>query len=64
VDYRSLLIQVTDPADVRAVLGRGAWLPTMVRPVKAPARVAPVHVTEPLPVAATQLDLFASGGVR
>ena len=65
VDYRSLLVQVTDPADVRAVLGRGAWLPTMVRPVKAPAaRVAPVLTTEVLPVAATQLDLFAEGGVR
>lgn len=59
VDTRALLIQVTYPADVRAVLGRGAWLPTMLRPI--PTSILPV-VTVPITHAGagvTQLDLFA-----
>jgi hypothetical protein len=36
---------VTDRADARAVLGRGRWLPTMVRAVPVPADI----YTEPVP---------------
>jgi hypothetical protein len=38
---------VADPTDLRAVLGRGRWLPTMCRHVPAPS-------TDPAPIA----DLF------
>lgn len=40
---------VTDPVDLRAVLGRGRWLPTMCRHVPAPAS-GPVPVAEVLPM--------------
>ncbi len=39
---------VTDPTDLRAVLGRGQWLPTMTRHVREPER-RPVSVAELLP---------------
>ena len=39
---------VTDPTDLRAVLGRGRWLPTMTRHVPAPAS-GPVRVAELFP---------------
>jgi hypothetical protein len=41
---------VTDPTDLRAVLGRGRWLPTMTRPVPAPA-ADPVRIAELFPAA-------------
>jgi hypothetical protein len=67
VDLRSVMLQVTTPVDARAVLGRGAWLPTMVRPVPAPPN--PAASSRPAvargAMASTQLDLFASvGGER
>ncbi|GAA1425285.1 hypothetical protein GCM10009662_85250 [Catellatospora coxensis] len=67
VDLRSVMLQVSTPVDARAVLGRGAWLPTMVRPVPVPTR--PVADTRPAAaareVAGTQLDLLtAIGGER
>ncbi|GAA1362252.1 hypothetical protein [Catellatospora chokoriensis] len=64
VDLRSVMLQVTTPMDARAVLGRGAWLPTMVRPVPVPAQ----PVAEVRPAIArradngTQLDLLATIG--
>src|SRR3712207_1604774 len=39
---------VTDPTDLRAVLGRGRWLPTMTRHVPAPAS-GPVRIGELVP---------------
>ena len=39
---------VTDPADLRAVLGRGRWLPTMTRHVPAPP-TGPVDLGSLLP---------------
>jgi hypothetical protein len=39
---------VTDPVDLRAVLGRGRWLPGMCRHVREPAS-GPVPVAEVLP---------------
>ena len=39
---------VTDPVDLRAVLGRGRWLPTMCRHVPEPAS-GPVAVADLLP---------------
>jgi hypothetical protein len=39
---------VADPVDLRAVLGRGRWLPTMCRHVPAAAS-GPVPVTDLLP---------------
>jgi hypothetical protein len=39
---------VTDPTDLRAVLGRGQWLPTMTRHVREPD-TRPVAVAELLP---------------
>jgi hypothetical protein len=39
---------VTDPVDLRAVLGRGRWLPTMTRHVPAPPS-GPVPVADLLP---------------
>ncbi len=39
---------VTDPTDLRAVLGRGRWLPTMVRRVPVPES-APESVADLLP---------------
>ncbi|MFD0600077.1 hypothetical protein ACFQZ4_53535 [Catellatospora coxensis] len=66
VDLRSVMLQVTTPVDARAVLGRGSWLPTMVRPVPVPTR--PAVDTRPAAarvVAGTQLDLLAAiGGER
>ena len=41
---------VTDPVDLRAVLGRGRWLPTMTRHIPAPTS-APVRVAELVPAA-------------
>jgi hypothetical protein len=41
---------VTDRTDLRAVLGRGRWLPTMTRHVPAPAS-GPVAVADLLPAA-------------
>jgi hypothetical protein len=67
VDMRSVMLLVTAPADARAVLGRGAWLPTMVRPVPVPAGpAAPVRAVSARRAAVgTQLDLFTSiGGDR
>ncbi|GAA1391469.1 hypothetical protein [Catellatospora chokoriensis] len=63
VDLRSVMLQVTTPIDARAVLGRGAWLPTMVRPVPAPARAADTRPTATgAALAGTQLDLLAAIG--
>ena len=39
---------VTDPTDLRAVLGRGRWLPTMTRHVREPD-THPVAIAELLP---------------
>lgn len=66
VDLRSVMLQVTTPMDARAVLGRGAWLPTMVRPVPAPVRAAgEVRPTVSRADNGTQLDLLAAiGGER
>jgi len=67
---------VTDRADLRAVLGRGAWLPTMHRHVSltngpvdlgtllaavVPARPAPRGATRRRVVAAGQSPLFVPG---
>jgi hypothetical protein len=38
VDVLELRGDVADPVDLLAVLGRGQWLPTMVRHVPAPPR--------------------------
>ncbi|WP_144128272.1 hypothetical protein [Catellatospora sichuanensis] len=65
VDLRSVMLQVTTPVDARAVLGRGAWLPTMVRPIPAPARPAEVRPAVSRTDSGTQLDLLATiGGER
>ena len=37
LDPEAIAAHVTDRGDLRAVLGRGQWLPTMVRHVPAPA---------------------------
>ncbi len=66
---------ITDPVDLRAVLGRGRWLPTMVRhvpvvtvgPVPAVGAVASVSVRRRVArrrAGAGQLPLFASTGER
>jgi hypothetical protein len=39
---------VTDPTDLRAVLGRGQWLPTMTRHVPAPTS-GPIPIAELFP---------------
>ena len=36
LDPDLITVHVTDPVDLRAVLGRGRWLPTMTRHVPAP----------------------------
>jgi hypothetical protein len=71
---------VTDRVDLRAVLGRGRWLPTMTRHVPAPPD-GPVSLSVLLPAAVPtrptvrrqvsrrrvepgQLDLFPSAGGR
>ncbi|MEV8517583.1 hypothetical protein [Dactylosporangium sp. NPDC051484] len=71
---------VSDRTDLRAVLGRGQWLPTMVRHVPAPT-AGPVDLVALVPAtaptrstqrriarrkakAAAQLALFADGGER
>ncbi len=41
---------VADPTDLRAVLGRGRWLPTMIRHVPVPPS-GPVEIAALLPVA-------------
>ncbi|GAA2388084.1 hypothetical protein Cme02nite_22990 [Catellatospora methionotrophica] len=66
VDLRSVMLQVTTPVDARAVLGRGSWLPTMVRPVPVPARPTEIRPAPTWPADNdTQLDLLtAIGGDR
>lgn len=61
VDPAVIAGQVTDPADVKPVLGRGKWLPTLTRHVALPPRAsrlagAPRRSTRD----AEQLALFAS----
>lgn len=46
LDPVALSAHVADPTDLRAVLGRGRWLPTMTRHIGQPT-------TEPAPVFAT-----------
>jgi hypothetical protein len=56
---------VSDRVDLRAVLGRGRWLPTMVRHVPEPASApAPVRRRTARRKAGSQLPLFADGGER
>jgi hypothetical protein len=45
---------VADPVDLRAVLGRGRWLPAMTRHVPAPAS-GPVPVGAVMPIVAASL---------
>jgi hypothetical protein len=67
---------VTDRADLRAVLGRGRWLPTMVRHVPAPS-TEPVELAVLMPAVVVprrrvsrrrtqsgQLDLLSEAGGR
>ena len=70
---------VADPVDLRAVLGRGRWLPTMTRHVRAPSS-GPVELGTLLPAVVPlrpsrrgrrvvrrvvdQPALFAAGGER
>lgn len=55
LDPAALATQVADPADLRAVLGRGRWLPTMTRHVIGPPAgnppVFPLAVLAPAPAA-------------
>jgi hypothetical protein len=48
LDPALIFPHVTDPTDLRAVLGRGRWLPTMTRHVREPDS-RPVAVAELLP---------------
>lgn len=45
-----LAVHVADPVDLRAVLGRGRWLPTMTRHIGQPSTAAVPVVTPALPV--------------
>jgi hypothetical protein len=49
LDPKSIVPLVKDGTDLRAVLGRGRWLPTMTRHVPAPS-TAPVDLAALLPV--------------
>ena len=51
LDLDLIAPHVTDPVDLRAVLGRGRWLPTMTRHVPAPAS-GPVRIAELFPAVA------------
>lgn len=48
LDPAVLARQVADPVDLRAVLGRGRWLPTMTRHVGPPPEGGPPSFARPL----------------
>ena len=48
IDPDLVVPHVSDPVDLRAVLGRGRWLPTMTRHVPAPSS-GPVQLAALLP---------------
>lgn len=68
LDPASIAPYVSDPVDMRAVLGRGRWLPTMIRHVREPNTNPGQHSRRPAvresvaPVAyPDQIALFPAG---